>query len=128
MITKLYIVMDFKKYNQEVAYLLLLDNSCSSSLQCQISLLYRDFGGGWKIDFLERYIFFCSCLCDLILERDRLKPAPPPKPAGLAGQPLTLAPQRNYTLNVTPDYFSQLRVLQKQSRDLRIEVYYYWIP
>ncbi|XP_052746755.1 coiled-coil domain-containing protein AGAP005037 isoform X3 [Bicyclus anynana] len=54
-------------------------------------------------------------------ERDRLKPAPPPKPAGLAGQQMTLAPQKNYSINVTPDYFNQLRILQKQSRDLRIE-------
>ncbi|XP_069364976.1 coiled-coil domain-containing protein AGAP005037 isoform X4 [Maniola hyperantus] len=54
-------------------------------------------------------------------ERDRLKPAPPPKPAGLTGQQLTLAPQRSYTLNVTPEFFNQLRILQKQSRDLRIE-------
>ncbi|CAH2238196.1 jg2614, partial [Pararge aegeria aegeria] len=54
-------------------------------------------------------------------ERDRLKPAPPPKPAGLASQQMALAPQKNYTLNVTPDYFNQLRILQKQSRDLRIE-------
>lgn len=127
MITKLYIVMDFKKYNQEVAQLLLLDNSRSSSLQCRAR--YHFYTG--ILVAVENQIslsvtfFFCSCLCDLILERDRLKPAPPPKPAGLAGQPLTLAPQRNYTLNVTPDYFSQLRVLQKQSRDLRIEVYYY---
>ncbi|XP_068621324.1 coiled-coil domain-containing protein AGAP005037 isoform X4 [Battus philenor] len=54
-------------------------------------------------------------------ERDRLKPAPPPKPAGLVGQQLPLAPQRTYTLNVGPDFFNQLRVLQKQSHDLRIE-------
>ncbi|XP_026742398.1 coiled-coil domain-containing protein AGAP005037 isoform X4 [Trichoplusia ni] len=54
-------------------------------------------------------------------ERDRLKPAPPPKPAGLVGQQLALVPQKTYTINVTPDFFSQLRVLQKQSRDLRIE-------
>ncbi|XP_046977038.1 coiled-coil domain-containing protein AGAP005037 isoform X4 [Vanessa cardui] len=54
-------------------------------------------------------------------ERDRLKPAPPPKPAGLVGQQLNLVPQRTYTLNVNPDFFNQLRVLQKQSRDLRIE-------
>ncbi|XP_075990630.1 coiled-coil domain-containing protein AGAP005037 isoform X5 [Anticarsia gemmatalis] len=54
-------------------------------------------------------------------ERDRLKPAPPPKPAGLVGQQMNLVPQRTYTINVTPDFFNQLRVLQKQSRDLRIE-------
>ncbi|CAH0716579.1 unnamed protein product, partial [Brenthis ino] len=54
-------------------------------------------------------------------ERDRLKPAPPPKPAGLVGQQLAMVPQRTYTLNVHPDFFNQLRVLQKQSRDLRIE-------
>ncbi|KAJ0183665.1 hypothetical protein K1T71_000088 [Dendrolimus kikuchii] len=54
-------------------------------------------------------------------ERDRLKPAPPPKPAGLVGQQLALVPQRTYTINVTPDFFNQLRILQKQSRDLRIE-------
>ncbi|XP_028172132.1 coiled-coil domain-containing protein AGAP005037 isoform X1 [Ostrinia furnacalis] len=54
-------------------------------------------------------------------ERDRLKPAPPPKPAGLVGQQLALVSPRTYTINVTPDFFNQLRVLQKQSRDLRIE-------
>ncbi|CAK1588080.1 unnamed protein product [Parnassius mnemosyne] len=54
-------------------------------------------------------------------ERDRLKPAPPPKPAGLVGQQLALPPQKTYTLNVGPDFFNQLRLLQKQSRDLRIE-------
>ncbi|XP_049885196.1 coiled-coil domain-containing protein AGAP005037 isoform X4 [Pectinophora gossypiella] len=54
-------------------------------------------------------------------ERDRLKPAPPPKPAGLVGQQLALVPQRTYTINVSPDFFNQLRVLQKQSRDLRLE-------
>ncbi|XP_031767240.2 coiled-coil domain-containing protein AGAP005037 isoform X5 [Galleria mellonella] len=54
-------------------------------------------------------------------ERDRLKPAPPPKPAGLVGQQLALVPQRSYTINVSPDFFNQLRILQKQSRDLRIE-------
>ncbi|CAH2103293.1 unnamed protein product [Euphydryas editha] len=54
-------------------------------------------------------------------ERDRLKPAPPPKPACLVGQQMALVPQRSYTLNVNPDFFNQLRVLQKQSRDLRIE-------
>ncbi|XP_045542010.1 coiled-coil domain-containing protein AGAP005037 isoform X1 [Papilio machaon] len=54
-------------------------------------------------------------------ERDRLKPAPPPKPAGLVSQQLPLAPQRTYTLNVGPDFFNQLRMLQKQSHDLRIE-------
>ncbi|CAG4984318.1 unnamed protein product [Parnassius apollo] len=52
-------------------------------------------------------------------ERDRLKPAPPPKPAGLVGQQLALPQQR--TLNVGPDFFNQLRLLQKESRDLRIE-------
>ncbi|XP_073950856.1 coiled-coil domain-containing protein AGAP005037 isoform X6 [Choristoneura fumiferana] len=54
-------------------------------------------------------------------ERDRLKPAPPPKPAGLVGQQLTLVNQKIYTINVTPDFFNDMRVLQKQSRDLRIE-------
>ncbi|XP_072931295.1 coiled-coil domain-containing protein AGAP005037 isoform X2 [Epargyreus clarus] len=54
-------------------------------------------------------------------ERDRLKPAPPPKPAGLGAQPIALAPQRTYQLNVTPDFFNQMRNLLKQSRDLRIE-------
>ncbi|XP_038216291.1 coiled-coil domain-containing protein AGAP005037 isoform X3 [Zerene cesonia] len=54
-------------------------------------------------------------------ERDRLKPAPPPKPAGLVGQPLALVPQKTYTVTVTPDFFNQLHLLQKQSHDLRIE-------
>ncbi|XP_045509778.1 coiled-coil domain-containing protein AGAP005037 isoform X2 [Colias croceus] len=54
-------------------------------------------------------------------ERDRLKPAPPPKPAGLVGQPLALVPQKTYTVTVTPDFFNQLHMLQKESRDLRIE-------
>ncbi|XP_041986734.1 coiled-coil domain-containing protein AGAP005037 isoform X3 [Aricia agestis] len=54
-------------------------------------------------------------------ERDRLKPAPPPKPAGLVGQQMALAPQRSCTLNVNSDFFNQLRILQKQSHDLRIE-------
>lgn len=67
-------------------------------------------------------INFLFILQTFFLERDRLKPAPPPKPAGLVGQQLALAPQRTYTLNVNPDFFNQLRVLQKQSRDLRIEV------
>lgn len=57
-----------------------------------------------------------------IAERDRLKPAPPPKPAGLSGQQMALAPQRSYTIHITADFFQQFRVLQKQSRDLRIEV------
>nr|XP_049693560.1 coiled-coil domain-containing protein AGAP005037 isoform X5 [Helicoverpa armigera] len=54
-------------------------------------------------------------------ERDRLKPAPPPKPAGLASQQLALVPQKTYTINVTSDFQNQLRLLQKQGRDLRIE-------
>ncbi|XP_026317276.1 coiled-coil domain-containing protein AGAP005037 isoform X7 [Hyposmocoma kahamanoa] len=54
-------------------------------------------------------------------ERDRLKPAPPPKPAGLVGPQMALVPQRTYNINVTPEFFNQLTVLQKQSRDLRIE-------
>ncbi|XP_022123961.2 coiled-coil domain-containing protein AGAP005037 isoform X7 [Pieris rapae] len=54
-------------------------------------------------------------------ERDRHKPAPPPKPAGLVSQPLALVPQKTYTVTVTPDFFSELHHLQKQSRDLRIE-------
>ncbi|XP_059059864.1 coiled-coil domain-containing protein AGAP005037 isoform X7 [Achroia grisella] len=54
-------------------------------------------------------------------ERDRLKPAPPPKPAGLVGQQIAMVPQRNYSINVSPDFFNQLRILQKQSHDLRIE-------
>lgn len=57
-----------------------------------------------------------------ISERDRLKPAPPPKPAGLASQQLALIPQKTYTINVTPDFQGQLRLLQKQGHDLRIEV------
>ncbi|KOB69667.1 putative actin [Operophtera brumata] len=55
-------------------------------------------------------------------ERDRLKPAPPPKPAGLSGQQLTMVPQRTIGINVSADFFHQLRLLQKQSRDLRIEL------
>lgn len=58
----------------------------------------------------------------IIAERDRLKPAPPPKPAGLSGQQMTLAPQRTYAINVNPDFFSQMRMLQKQAHDLRMEV------
>lgn len=57
-----------------------------------------------------------------VAERDRLKPAPPPKPAGLVGPPMALVPQRTYNISVTPEFFNQLTVLQKQSRDLRIEV------
>lgn len=53
-------------------------------------------------------------------ERDRLKPAPPPKPTGL-GPTLPVAPQKVYTLNVPADYVNQLYMLQKQARDLRLE-------
>lgn len=67
---------------------------------------------------MKSICFYLNCS----LERDRLKPAPPPKPACLVGQQMALVPQRSYTLNVNPDFFNQLRVLQKQSRDLRIEV------
>lgn len=55
-------------------------------------------------------------------ERDRVKPAPPPKPAGLTGQQLMMLPQRTIDINVPADYFIRLRLVQKSCCDLRIEV------
>nr|XP_029728946.1 coiled-coil domain-containing protein AGAP005037 isoform X3 [Aedes albopictus] len=49
-------------------------------------------------------------------ERDRLKPAPPPKPLVLA------ANQYNADLSLAPEVYNNLRGLQKKAKDLRTEV------
>ncbi|XP_055631594.1 coiled-coil domain-containing protein AGAP005037 isoform X2 [Toxorhynchites rutilus septentrionalis] len=49
-------------------------------------------------------------------ERDRLKPAPPPKPLVLASN------QYNADLSLAPEVYNNLRGLQKKAKDLRIEV------
>lgn len=56
----------------------------------------------------------------IFTERDRLKPPPPPKP-------LTLAPQshvNNYRpdLSLAPEAYNHLRMLQKKTKDLRVEM------
>lgn len=56
-----------------------------------------------------------------ISERDRLKPAPPPKPAGLGPQ-LAAVPQKVYNITVPADFLSRMQLLLKQARDIRIEV------
>ncbi|CAH1368289.1 unnamed protein product [Tenebrio molitor] len=54
-------------------------------------------------------------------ERDRLKPAPPPKPASLSpGQYDGRLLYRD--LQLTPEMYNQLRGLQKKAKDLRAEV------
>ncbi|KAL3282961.1 hypothetical protein HHI36_006119 [Cryptolaemus montrouzieri] len=54
-------------------------------------------------------------------ERDRLKPAPPPKPAALSpGQYESRNIYRD--LQLTPEMYNQLRTLQKKAKDLRAEV------
>ncbi|XP_065082473.1 coiled-coil domain-containing protein AGAP005037 isoform X4 [Ochlerotatus camptorhynchus] len=49
-------------------------------------------------------------------ERDRLKPAPPPKPLVLATN------QYNADLSLSPEVYNNLRSLQKKAKDLRTEV------
>ncbi|KRT83575.1 hypothetical protein AMK59_3174, partial [Oryctes borbonicus] len=54
-------------------------------------------------------------------ERDRLKPAPPPKPASLS--PGQYEGRHIYRdLQLTPEMYNQLRGLQKKAKDLRAEV------
>lgn len=54
-------------------------------------------------------------------ERDRLKPAPPPKPASLS--PAQYDGRNIYRdLQLTPEMYNQLRGLQKKAKDLRAEV------
>lgn len=55
----------------------------------------------------------------LFLERDRLKPAPPPKPMALA-TPVHIAYRPDLAL--APEVYNHLRCLQKKAKDLRIEV------
>lgn len=56
-------------------------------------------------------------LDEIVAERDRHKPAPPPKPAAL------VAGQYVYRdLALTPEMYNQLRGLQKKAKDLRQEV------
>lgn len=52
------------------------------------------------------------------IERDRLKPSPPPKPLGLAPT------HQNYRtdLALAPEVYNHLRGLQKKAKDLRTEV------
>lgn len=57
-----------------------------------------------------------------VTERDRLKPAPPPKPAGLSAQQLAIAPPKPFTIMVTPDFVTKMNDVQKQTQDVRIEV------
>lgn len=54
----------------------------------------------------------------LFSERDRLKPAPPPKPLALAATHVTYRPD----LALAPEVYNHLRGLQKKAKDLRIEV------
>ncbi|XP_044727819.1 coiled-coil domain-containing protein AGAP005037 isoform X4 [Chrysoperla carnea] len=54
-------------------------------------------------------------------ERDRLKPAPPPKPAALAVQ-YDSSRHLYRDLQLTPEMYNQLRGLQKKAKDLRAEV------
>ncbi|XP_055326242.1 uncharacterized protein LOC129579985 isoform X8 [Sitodiplosis mosellana] len=51
-------------------------------------------------------------------ERDRLKPAPPPKPMALTATHVTYRPD----LALAPEVYNHLRGLQKKAKDLRIEV------
>ncbi|XP_050302827.1 coiled-coil domain-containing protein AGAP005037 isoform X13 [Anthonomus grandis grandis] len=53
-------------------------------------------------------------------ERDRLKPAPPPKPASLSPSQYDSRIYRD--LQLTPEMYNQLRGLQKKAKDLRAEV------
>ncbi|KAL1514168.1 hypothetical protein ABEB36_003472 [Hypothenemus hampei] len=53
-------------------------------------------------------------------ERDRLKPAPPPKPASLSPGQYDSRIYRD--LQLTPEMYNQLRSLQKKAKDLRAEV------
>lgn len=56
-----------------------------------------------------------------VAERDRLKPAPPPKPASLS--PGQYDGRHIYRdLQLTPEMYNQLRGLQKKAKDLRAEV------
>lgn len=54
---------------------------------------------------------------DYISERDRLKPAPPPKPMALAPTHVSYRPD----LALAPEVYNHLRGLQKRTRDLRME-------
>ncbi|KAK9869705.1 hypothetical protein WA026_003445 [Henosepilachna vigintioctopunctata] len=54
-------------------------------------------------------------------ERDRLKPAPPPKPSALS--PAQYESRNIYRdLQLTPEMYNQLRNLQRKAKDLRSEV------
>ncbi|XP_066260121.1 coiled-coil domain-containing protein AGAP005037 isoform X3 [Euwallacea similis] len=53
-------------------------------------------------------------------ERDRLKPAPPPKPASLSPGQYDSRIYRD--LQLTPEMYNQLRGLQKKAKDLRAEM------
>lgn len=55
---------------------------------------------------------------NLFAERDRLKPAPPPKPMQLASSHVAYRPD----LALAPEVYNHLRGLQKKAKDLRIEV------
>lgn len=52
----------------------------------------------------------------VITERDRLKPAPPPKPLAIA------TTQYRTDLTLAPEVYNHLRGLQKKAKDLRTEV------
>lgn len=54
------------------------------------------------------------------LEKDRLKPTPPPKPASLI--PGQYDSRLYRELQLTPEMYNQLRGLQKKAKDLRTEV------
>lgn len=56
---------------------------------------------------------------DLFTERDRLKPAPPPKPMALTA---TTHVAYRPDLALAPEVYNHLRGLQKKAKDLRIEV------
>lgn len=54
----------------------------------------------------------------LNLERDRLKPPPPPKPLGLAPAHNNYRPD----IALAPEVYNHLRGLQKKAKDLRMEM------
>lgn len=54
----------------------------------------------------------------IILERDRLKPPPPPKPIALA----STHPNYRPDIALAPEVYNHLRGLQKKAKDLRMEV------
>lgn len=59
---------------------------------------------------------------NLFLERDRLKPAPPPKPMALHAPATAVHMAYRPDLALAPEVYNHLRGLQKKARDLRIEV------